>query len=457
MDARITFNVGVDGSEKGYTNMTFTPKYYRVENIPQGTYLVPRDNEDYAETMENTTGNGYASMQAAGKEYYFDEAKRENDDRSYFEFYLLENRRQPAKKITSDEINASDPEQNLYALREKRARTENTVDGTKPGQDYVPGDFIFAPANATYVTIRGTLSFQDGTDFYHADVTYTVHLGSTGSNPDDEELVNNYDVCRNTHYTYNVTITGVESMRVEVVSDKEERPGVEGDVIKAGGEVVDLDSHYGRAKFSLTREDIKAGLSWAISTPFQRGLKVFDRRNYTVNEEEEGDVQTDISQLENREGLKTDLSLNDYRWVQFAINQECVLKETEKPVPPSAFAKYPGYKAYSSTNLNSKAPAFGGEGYHYSGSETTPIYSQDVVLYDVNQLLNHLFIEANKSEEQGCDLFLKDGGVSYDDDAEVTITAYIDEYVYKYDPTKDYYKIPDTEVTSDELLLWKKW
>lgn len=451
VDARITFNVKADGREKGYTNMTFTPKYYRVENIPQGTYLVPRENEDYAETM--TTG--YASMQAAGKEYYFDEAKRENDDWSYFEFYLLENRRQPRKRITSQEKKASYSEvQNLYALREKRARTENTVDGTKPGQDYVPGDFIFAPANATYVTIRGTLSFQDGTDFYHADVTYTVHLGSTGSNPDDEELVNKYDVCRNTHYTYNVTITGVESMRVEVVSDKEERPGVEGDVIKAGGEVVDLDSHYGRAKFSLTREDIKAGLSWAISTPFQRGLKVFDRRNYTVNEEEEGDVQTDISQLENREGLKTDLSLNDYRWVQFAINQECVLKETGKPVPPSAFAKYPGYKAYSSTNLSDKAPAFGGEGYHYSGS--TAIYSKNVVLYDVNQLLNHLFIEAYKSDSQ---LFLDaNGNVSPAEDATVTITAYIDEYVYKYNPNEKYYEIPTALDKGDpDLTLWKKF
>lgn len=106
--------------------------------------------------------------------------------------------------------------------------------------------------------------------------------------------MNNYDVCRNTHYTYNVTITGVESMRVEVVSDKEERPGVEGDVIKAGGEVVDLDSHYGRAKFSLTRGDIKAGLSWAISTPFQRGLKVFDRSNYT---DEDGTVVSDVASL----------------------------------------------------------------------------------------------------------------------------------------------------------------
>lgn len=455
VDARITFNVGVDGSEKRYTNMTFTPKYYRVENIPQGTYLVPRDNEDYAETMENTTGNGYASMQAAGKEYYFDEAKRENDDRSYFEFYLLENRRQPRKRITSKEKESSYNEvQNLYALREKRARTENTVDGTKPGQDYVPGDFIFAPANATYVTIRGTLSFQDGTDFYHADVTYTVHLGSTGSNPDDEELVNNYDVCRNTHYTYNVTITGVESMRVEVVSDKEERPGVEGDVIKAGGEVVDLDSHYGRAKFSLKRKDIQAGLSWAISTPFQRGLKVFVRSNYTEDGSENGTVVSDPLTLYDNQvkNLKTDLSLNDYRWVQFAINQECVLKKTEEPVPPSAFAKYPGYAAYSSTNLREQAPAFGSKGYHYSGS--TAIYSKDVVLYDVNQLLNHLFIEANKSDSQ---LFLDaDGNVSQTKDATVTITAYIDEYVYKYDPTKDFYKIPDTEVTSDELLLWKK-
>lgn len=456
VDARITFNVKADGSEKGYTNMTFTPKYYRVENIPQGTYLVPRENEDYAATMET----GYASMQAAGKEYYFDEAKRENDDRSYFEFYLLENRRQPRKKITSEEKESSYNEvQNLYALREKReSDTGKPVDETKPGQEYVPGDFIFAPENSTYVTIRGTLSFESFEDnekyFYNADVTYTVHLGSTGSDPDNEKLVNKYDVCRNTHYTYNVTITGVESMRVEVVSDKEERPGVEGDVIKAGGEVVDLDSHYGRAKFSLTRGDIKAGLSWAISTPFQRGLKVFVRSNYTENESEDGTVVSDVARLSSNqvENLKTGLSLNDYRWVQFAINQECVLKKTGEPVPPSAFAKYPGYAAYSSKDLSEQAPAFGGEGYHYSGS--TAIYSKDVVLYDVNQLLNHLFIEAYKSDSQ---LFLDaNGNVSQADNATVTITAYIDEYVYKYNPNDVYYEIPTALKDGDpDLTLWK--
>lgn len=464
VDARITFNVDVDANEKGYTNMTFTPKYYRVENIPQGTYLVPRDNEDY-------TTAGYASMQAAGKEYYFDEAKREDDERAYFEFYLLENRRQPTdeQRITQAKKTTFYPEvQNLYALREKRERTEEPVDGTKPGQEYVPGNFIFAPENSTYVTIRGTLSFESGTDFYNADVTYTIHLGSTGNKTDNgddwsnnEELVNNYDIRRNTHYTYNVTITGVESMRVEVQEDKETRPGVEGDVIKAGGEVIDLDSHYGRAKFSLTRGDIKAGLSWAISTPFQRGLKVFDRSNYTVDESENGTVVSDYNKLSPTqvENLQTKLSLNDYRWVQFAINQQCILVQDndgnkDVPVPPSAFAKYPGYQAYSSTNLVDKsAPAFGGDGYHCSGE--TAIYSSDVVLYDVNQLLNYLFIEANKTTD--CDLFLKDGIVSYDKDAEVTITAFIDEFVYKYNPNKVYYETPDAVQDGDpDLTLWKQ-
>lgn len=467
VDARITFNVGVDATVKRYENMTFTPKYYRVENIPQGTYLVPRDNEDYAETMENTTGNGYASMQADGKQYFFDETKRANDSRPYFEFYLLENRRQPTKeqKITQAKKQSYPDVSNLYALREKRAQTENKVDETKPGQVYVPGDFIFAPENSTYVTIRGTLSFED-TDgyFYNADVTYTVHLGSTGNKnngdwSNNEDLVNNYETRRNTHYTYNVTITGVESMRVEVQEEKETRPGVEGDVIKAGGEVVDLDSHYGRAKFSLTRRDIKAGLSWAISTPFQRGLKVFDRSNYTVNGDEVGTVVSDATSLSHDqvENLQTDITLNDYRWVQFAINQECVLVRddeghTDVKVPSSAFAKYPGYQAYSSDNLSGEAPAFGGTGYHYEGP--TAIYSEDVVLYDVNQLLNHLFIEANKDDSE---LFLDgNGNVSKSEDATVTITAFIDEFVYKYDPTIEYYKTPVVEVTSDELLLWKK-
>ena len=455
VDARITFNIGVDSEANGYQKMTFTPKYYMVGNIPQGTYLVPHE-EDY--------DGGYASME---KGYYFDEEERENDSRPYFEFYMLENRIKPTNRITEQVKAQTYPEvSNLYALREKREEESIQTDETKPGQQYKHGKFIFAPEHSTYVIIRGTLAYQDPKEnkFVHADVTYTVHLGSTGYEKEtdevpwynNEDLVNNYETKRNTHYIYNVTITGVESMRVEVIEEKEERPGVEGDVIVAGGEVVDLDSHYGRTKFSLTRKAIKDGLSWAISTPFQSGLKVFERANYTTNEEETGDIQLNISELTpgQIEKLQTDGTLNDYRWVQFAINQECILTQTGEAVPSTAFAKYPGYQSYLNKNLSidEKANAFGNPGSQSDGS----IYKDKVVLYDVNQLLNHLFIEAYNPNSQ---LFLdpNTGQVSTsvdDDDSEVTITAYIDEFVYKYDPTKIGYKTPN-ETNDLDLSLWK--
>lgn len=139
-----------------------------------------------------------------------------------------------------------------------------------------------------------------------------MHLGSTGNSSttswyDDVDLVNKYATERNTHYTYNVTITGVNSIKVEVTEDKEGRPGVEGDVIVAGGQVEDMDAHYGRTMFTLTRGDILDGLSWAFSTPFQRGMKVFNKSAA------DNKIEAD---------LKTDLSLNDYKWVKFAINRE---------------------------------------------------------------------------------------------------------------------------------------
>ena len=451
VDARITFNIAVEAPQ-GYTNMTFTPSYYRVENIPQGTYLIPQINEDG--TPKDYVDAGYASMSESNRTYYFDDASREGDDRPYFEFYILENRLTPKQRITQEIKNSQYNEAEiLYALREKRDKDESQQpDGSKPGQEYVLGDLTFANDNSTYVQIRGTLSYEStsGDEFISADVTYTVHLGSTGSEPDSEDLVNDYNTYRNTHYTYNVTITGVNSMRVEVLDDRvEERPGMEGDVIVGGGKVLDIDSHYGRQKFTLQRGAVKSGLSWAVSTPFQRGLKVFDKSNYTEDGTESGTVVTDENQLteEQIQKLQTDLTLNDYRWVQFAINQECI--RDGQPVSPDYFAKYPGYMAYSKTNMTQPANAFHGDGYHVTG-----VYDSDVILYDVNQLLNHLYIEAN---DPSSTIFLKDGQPSQDDDAEVTITAYIDEYIYIYDPTKEYYRVPDAVEAGDpNLQLWKQ-
>ena len=444
VDARVTFRVYIDQSE--HTNMTFTPNNYRVRNFSRGTYVIPNTNEsDY-------TAGGYDSTTAL----VFDDRDASDDGYYSFAFYVMENRLTPQKAIATDDAATYEAE-HLYALREKREKdTDAQVPDNKPGQDYVLGDFMFANQNSTYVEISGILQYTEGDQTVTADVTYTIHLGDTGNSTEDGkewynnvELVNNYDTERNTHYIYKVTLAGVESMRTEVTTDKETRPGVEGDVTVRPSREYLFDSHYGRAKFELSRGAIQGGLTWSISTPFQSGSRPFNRENYF---DASGNIAKSADDVANSEALQTGLELNDYRWVQFVINAEAE-KATGGVVPSTEFAKFPGYQAYSGgSGNNTKAPAFGGNGFHYTGN--TAYYGNDVVLYDVNQLLNYLYLEAHN---EGSQLFYKDGVVSAENDATVTITAFIDEYVYIYNPLQYYYRSPEAVTAGDEgLQLWKR-
>ena len=449
VDARITFRVKGERRNPNYSDFVFTADRYWVEQIPRGTYVFPNDN-DY-------TNAGYASMSDYDQTTIFEGVESEGENAGYniFEFYIAENRLTPKARIETNDGEA----ENLYAMREKRDKTqlaEDERDPNKPGQTEENGAFKYANANSTYVVFRGVLSYTDNTDsanpkFVNANVTYTVHLGNTGTvaDVDNVEKVNNYNTERNTHYTYTVTVTGINSMEVEVKEDKEQRPGMEGDVIIAGAEVKSMDSHYGRTHFTLRRGDIKNGLSWAINTPFQRGMKVFVADNH----QDGGRITEDLPDDKLAE-LRTDLSLNDYKWVQFVINKEARKRRSSggngELVASDEFAKYPGYQAYSGgSGSNTPAPAFGGEGYHYLGN--TAYYNEDVVLYDVNQLINHLYVEAN---DENSDIFDGTG-----DDATVAITAFVDEYIYIYDPTKVYYKNPlaaDESEPEIDLSLWKR-
>lgn len=433
VDARITFKI------KGKEGLNFVPDRYWVENIPQHTYVFPHD-EDY---VSNTPADDYASM----SEYDVQRNVEGQDEEEYymFEFYLAENRLQPTQRIGTGDA-TTEGTKTLYALREKRLKTPLTGETGKEGQTEVNGAFKYANPHSAYVVFHGILSYteEDGS-YVYADATYTVHLGNTGrmDDADNPELVNNYDTERNTHYTYTVTITGVKSMRVEVEDDKvEQRPGVEGDLIFSGDAVKEMDAHYGRTQFKLNRDNILKGLSWAIRTPFQNGMNSFLDKHFV--EKEDGTVSTSREDYtaDQWQSLQTGLDLNDYKWVQFVIDDEA-------GVADGNLAKYPGYQCYCDPgNANVQAPPFGSEGAVPLSEKNYPDRSKRVVLYDVNQLVNHLYAEAKNVNS---DIF--------DAEDNVTITAFVDEYVYVYHPKEVYYRSPlsvhgsDTEVKLD---LWKK-
>lgn len=437
LEARITFKVKIQ-PDADHLNMKFTPRYYRVRQFSQGAYLFAKTKNENDNSADYTEG-GYRSVSSDRNFETSDEA----DLVGFFEFYVWENRLNPREEISSD--NQGDAE-SLYALREKRDQGKGVTDPNKPGQTYELGEFTYANANSTYVEMVGDLYYEtsDGNEV-SADVTYTVHLGNTGTTNDVNVVtkVNNYDTERNTHYVYTVTLAGVNSMYVEVYEDKESRPGMEGDVTSTQNTLT-FDAHYGRTSFVLNKGDFLRdsdgngkvdGLSWSINTPFQSGTKEFNADNYLIN----GVLGTE-EELKDKSGLQTGLGLNDYRWIQFVINSEAI-KADGSAVSHDEFAKYPGYEAYSKTDLDEPASAFGNEGYYFDGN--TAYYSRPVPMYDINQLLNHLYLEANNPNS-----------TVFDVDGNVTITAFIDEYIYIYDPRTTYYRLP-VSTTAENLTLWK--
>ena len=156
---------------------------------------------------------------------------RPNDvenDAQFFEVYLPENLQDAVNDVTTQ------------AEREDDSQS-------------IPKVFTNAPANGTYVMLKGKYEETTSSSTKSADVTYYVHLGDCTAN------VNNYDVERNCKYTYNITVAGVDRIIVEAKKEEgADQPGAEGVVLEYGatGKNMTLDSHYEYMVMRFYQDDI---------------------------------------------------------------------------------------------------------------------------------------------------------------------------------------------------------
>lgn len=409
-DARVRFRVKGEAKNSEWKNFSFEPKGYRVLNIPQTSYIIPREEDAVTK---------YGCM----PQVLAFEGKEEVDGDIYdvFDFYVQENRKQPKCIIDDNAWNQEGVDATrdcgFFALREEWSGYYDS--GERMGEK----KFIFAPEDATYVEIKGLLSYQDETkdpvEFVSADVTYTIHLGETGTIAEANNRANDYNVKRNTYYTYSVTVKGIDDIVVEVESGDEKRPGAEGDVVIAGGEVLELDAHFDRYKFYLKRSDLLETsadkvLTWAVSTPFENAMRI------TGSDEN---------------------MPKDYKWITFAIN-----KEFNTDV--SKYVKYPGDDIYDGyLDTPSKFGTYRRP--HWTGYKTNSI-----ALRDVEQLLNFLVEEAKDASSNLFGDYCDPETNQWVHDV-VVITAFIDEFVYVVNPLDPDGGTP-TNPTSEGLLLWKK-
>ena len=444
VDAKVSFRVAVD--IPGARNVAFEDMIYRVHNVPNVTYLIERqkgEGTDASVWDASVAGNDYSCMM----DETYDTFDSTYTDRvgGEFAFYLRETRLAPKQRITSE--NKGD-RSSLYALRE--AWDSENVSGKTPvhGRTYT-----YAPEYGTFVEITGNLSYsrinENGQEEQvDGDVTYIIHLGETGNDPDDEEAVNNYDVRRNVRYIYNVNIKGINDMEVEVTEQDELRPGVEGDLVISTNRKVEMDAHYGRVLLTLDKNNLKEA-GWSAVTPL--GTIEYNPKTGQIN------------------------APYDYKWVLFAIN-----RQFDPDNDGSSMVKFPGIQAYDGgvqffgsdkDNLtqaiaNDVGNRFkNGQTFKKSLSTTdqTNYYASqinnlddDACLRDINQLIHYLKKELEKYHNSN--IFVGDY---------VYITAFVDEFTYIYDPREEDYIHPGKSVieaassnqadAQRRLLLWKEY
>lgn len=412
-DSKITFNVKAANDE--LQDFEFIPLKWRVVNVPTVSYVLPRIEDTAASTtltenLDATVDNVEADFfsipaeEAILFEGKVQEGETSVDNSGTFTFYMYENLKAPKETIKGSDATA-------YALREKQVKNDTSSGVT--GQRYENGDYVYAPKGATYVVFTGQVSYTETDEetkqdrFVLADVEYSVHLGH-----DSNTNVNSYNTLRNHHYTYNVTVTGINDLLVEVESnnpsegeptDDERRPGAEGDIVMSASQIVEVDGHYDRALITLTAEEANK-IFFAVSTPWERGLDTngFLEANNTT--------------------------MRDYKWVKFLIH------DSSLGIADGNFAAYPGDQCYD-----------GGKTAEGTAAPSGAYSNKSVTLRDVRQLST--YFKNHPTNET------------------VTITMFIDEYLYYYDPTSDpittpenttYKGVKDLTANDAGLLLWKK-
>lgn len=288
--AKIIFNF-----KKGPGVKEFTPLTYEIHNYCRTSTLFERDGWNYADP------NGL-KWKGVTADDNFSEGSGLTIDKNQIIFYMPENI-QYAKKTLSKE---------QRGMREKR------------GAD---GSFENAPENATYIVVHGTYNgpiSQQETKNVIGEVHYTILLGDFSNT--DHGNVNNYSTRRNTKYTYNVTVNGVNNIYVEATTDVENQPGAEGDLVFNGDNTVKpeiLDSHYETCILAipLNRIEQRDKFGLILKTPYS---------DFTTQQIKEGDL--------------TNLDLN---WVEFC-----------KPASSQQWVKYPGQGSKDLMNLVQLLHAF---------------------------------------------------------------------------------------------------
>lgn len=432
---KFIFKTGNTPDAKGQTIEKFEARQWRVVNVPRKSYLLSYNDRGFAKETcghdivnvdPNTSSEDY-SKYAAGffttDFVNFEEFPEEGI--AEFSFYMMENRQKPKKTPI---INYQDRSR---AIKDKEGLNKSCqVSYTLNGVDYTRDMRMFEYANdfSTYVVVTGYVTMKLHDDeagkVLGGEVEYLIHLGDWR---EKEGSIDNYNIERNTSYTYTVTINSLNSIRVEVETSQagqtftENQPGATGQISIAKEEIALCDCHYESKTISfhlsnffkngkINRENcIVDELTWSVKTPFGEGEPKI------------------VNGVESVTGL-------DYQWVHFRLNKRGddgnYYSDKRRKYTDREFA---ASETWRSAQQNAEEDGANGlPGFHNDGIMTVP-YLCKYIKEQVKKYLDNPAVsdfDDSKSE---------DGG------PKISLTVFVDEFYYDKNPVT-------SETRSD---LWK--
>ena len=307
--AKNTFTI-ISGTSKG----VFTPKYYRLCNVPISGFLIP--NAGISTITAYLKDNVTTADVESSYQWNF-------EGNEQITFYFPENLQRAKNNIG-----------------QWKDREKNTWNGSIK-------TFTNAADHASYIEIYG--DFKDTTGKITANVNYTIHFGDFSSSGS----LTDYNVVRNNAYKYKVAIDGVDDIKVEAqTTTGVDNPYAEGMIIDAtAGKHFNVDAHYEARVMTFKKSTIQelkqsgSGYILNIKTPFgemKETVNVKEDSVYNMNGDPKCNLD-EVSSLFNNEA--------DFQWMKFVRNTKDNRINSSADISKNT-CKYPGDDKQNGNWLN---------------------------------------------------------------------------------------------------------
>lgn len=357
---QVKFNVSVSEDI-----VSFDVESYRVYNVPTYGWLYERSQSDDLTNRIDYANAGDAMQPIVDDNTNYKPSLvypstniTENNGVYSFDFWMMENKRTGRADFCTD--------------YQKREREYKNADGTNSGvyESLCPTAEPTLNNLATYVEIRGTLTYKNGNNVENpsqipegegagtlpgnvasrtVEATYKVHLGYAVGNNEGEKAhdFNNY---RNSIYNYNVTVRSANSIIVEAfrIGDNPElQPGAEGVVTDVTDNLFECDAHPEVFNIYLTTEEI-ANFSFTMRSYYNNQEIVI----YQQKKDENGVQKNNIPE-------RGDDNFKFYNWIELVPTGLTAQTEANK----NSIKEFPNL----ARNPNWKTQTAAQRGFYYPG------------------------------------------------------------------------------------------